>query len=77
MHLTVKLQVKEEAKERTERLYEAYENAQNLLKDVDLALEWLTKNRMFDAIRKGKLDYQRETDTEKKLDLVQVDFDKI
>ena len=49
-----------------------YENAEQLLRDVDLALEWLTKHRLFDRIRSGKLAYQRETDKDKKLELVQV-----
>ena len=51
-----------------------YENAEQLLRDVDLALEWLTKHRLFDRIRSGKLAYQRETDKGKKLELVQVRF---
>ena len=49
-----------------------YENAEQLLRDVDVAIEWLNKHRLFDRIRSGKLAYQRETDKDKKLDLVQV-----
>ena len=51
-----------------------YENAQQLLRDVDLALEWLTKHRLFDKIRNGKLAYQKETDKDKKLEVVQVSY---
>ena len=64
--------IKSESNERIGRLAEMYENVDQLLRDVDVAIEWLNKHRLFDRIRSGKLAYQRETDKDKKLDLVQV-----
>ena len=64
--------IKLESNERIGRLSEMYENAEQLLRDVDVAIEWLNKHRLLDRIKSGKLAYQRETDKDAKLDLVQV-----
>merc|ERR1712008_212133 len=69
--------IKLESNERIGRLSEMYENAERLLRDVDVAIEWLNKHRLLDRIKSGKLAYQRETDKDAKLDLVQKQIDEL
>ena len=65
-------QAKNNANERMLKLDEKFENAKKLLDDVNMAIDWLSKCRIFDKIRSGKQRFQQEQDKDKKIDILQV-----
>ena len=65
-------QAKNNANERMLKLDEKFENAKRLLDDVNMAIDWLSKSRIFDKIRSGKQKFQQEQDKDKKIDILQV-----
>ena len=65
-------QAKNNANERMLKLDEKFENAKKLLDDVNMAIDWLSKCRIFDKIRSGKQKFQQEQDKDKKIDILQV-----
>merc|ERR1712131_118018 len=70
-------QAKNNANERMLKLDEKFENAKKLLDDVNMAIDWLSKSRIFDKIRSGKQRFQQEQDKDKKIDILQKQIEEL
>ena len=48
------------------------ENIEKFLSDVDRTIEWLRQNQIFDSLRNAKVKFQKESDSSKKMEIIQV-----
>ena len=60
------------ANSRINELEVELENIAKFLSDVDQTIEWLRQNQIFDSLRNAKIKFQKESDSSKKMEIIQV-----